>query len=274
MTRTYKTATLAAASGLMALAGFAWADAADAPDAVAATAIGVSGDVRLQTGQDSSVVQEGEVFTEGDRLVTGDRSSLHLVLADGSSVALGQDSELSLDETGSGANGSVTLLTLARGLLDAMVQKLKLGSSFEISTPYAVAAVKGTDFEVSDSAGASSVTVNQGVVRFGDPGRRRVEALRPMQRGSLDRQGFLAERPLNREEQRAFLRRWSGARALHARRWMVLRRLRRMPSHRRFLRQMLKRRAARARQRKGSARHPGWRRRGRRATRRRPAARP
>jgi hypothetical protein len=224
----------------------AWADGAP-DDGVAATAVNVNGDVKVQTGQSWQAVEEGQIFSAGDRLTTGENSTLQLVLADGSSVALGADSELTLDDAGAGAEGSVTLITLARGLLDAMVQKLKLGSRFEVQTPYAVAAVKGTDFEVSGAYATAAVTVNEGVVQFGDAERRAFEPVRPLQRGQFVDGRLVAALPLSLDEQEAFHHRWAEARILHARRFELLRRFR--PMRRRFLRQMRVRRAFRARHR-------------------------
>jgi len=223
------------------------AGAAGSPDAasVAATAIHVEGDVKVQAGQDWDAVSEGQLFGPGDRIVTGDGASLHLVLADGSSVALGANSEITLRSLGSGAPGSVTLLSLARGLLDTMVEKLKTGSRFEIETSSAVAAVKGTDFEVSDtgSGGGSAVTVNEGTVQMGDAGRSHFEPVQPGERRRVVQNRVLAAEHLSPEDRDAFRRRWAGAHRLHAQRRGLLARLRRSPRRRAFLRQLRRRRA-------------------------------
>jgi ferric-dicitrate binding protein FerR (iron transport regulator) len=221
-----------------------------AAEAVAATAVNLSGDVTVLEGDAWQTVQEGQVFSAGDRLKTGENSTLQLALADGSSIALGADSDLTLAQLSSGAEGSVTLLSLASGLLDAIVQKLKLGSRFEIQTPTAVAAVKGTDFEVSGADTGSAVTVNEGVVQFGDAGRQNFEPIRPMQRGYFQGGRLLAAADLSPDQRRIFIGRWARARYLHRRRRELLLRFR--PMRRRFFRNMLRRRAWRAR-------HGGWR---------------
>jgi hypothetical protein len=221
---------------------------------VAATAINVSGDVKVQEGEDWTPVEEGQLFTQGDRLQTGDDSTLHLVLADGSSVALGPNSEITLSSVGSGDPGSVTLLSLARGLLNTMVEKLKAGSSFEIETNSAVAAVKGTDFEVSAgiSGGDSSITVNEGVVQAGDPGRDHFEPVHPNERRRIVENRVLAAETLSESERAEFHNRWAGAHRLHAQRRELMARFGRNPALRRRFLQKLDRRRAFIRARPGA----------------------
>jgi ferric-dicitrate binding protein FerR (iron transport regulator) len=202
-------------------------------------------------GEGWQTVQIGALLAKGDRVVTGDASALQIVLADGSSVALGANSELSLDNVGSGTPGSITLLSLARGLLDTMVEKLKLGSRFEVATPYAVAAVKGTDFEVSAAGQSAAVTVNQGIVQMGDSSRAYFWPVHPMEHCEMMGRRMTALRPLSIEEQGTFHRRWAMAHILHAHRHMLMRRLMRSPMHQRFMRQMrIRQRAIMARRRR------------------------
>jgi hypothetical protein len=218
----------------------------DATASVAATAVNVQGDVRVQDGDAWDAVEEGQLFAQGDHLRTADDSTVHLVLADGSSVALAPNSEITLDKLSAGGEGSVTLLTLARGLLNTMVEKLKSGSSFEVQTPSAVAAVKGTDFEVSENNGESAVTVNDGVVQMGDAGRSHFEPVHPNERRRFAGHRLLAAETLSLAERNAFHSRWANAHRLHAQRAMLMGRLRRMPGRRaQFLRQLRRRNAVR-----------------------------
>ncbi|HTB21402.1 MAG TPA: FecR family protein [bacterium] len=261
-----------AAFWLAGAAALLRADSGTADGSVAATAVSVTGDVRLQMGDGWQTVQVGQLLTQGDRVVTGDDSALQMVLADGSSVALGADSELSLASVGSGAPGSVTLLSLARGLLDTMVEKLKLGSRFEIETPYAVAAVKGTDFEVSAAGQGAAVTVNQGTVQMGDSSRAYFWPVRPMERCQMEGRRMTALRPLSMQERVTFQRRWAMAHVLHARRRMLMRRFMRSPMHQRFMQQLRMRHRAFMARRGGRMAGRRWRR-GHRTFRRRPLQR-
>ena len=217
------------------------------PAAVAATAVNVVGEVNVLEDQAWTAVAEGQLFGEGDRIKTGDNATLQLVLADGSSVALAPDSELTLDNLGSGQEGSVTLLTLARGLLNTMVEKLKSGSRFEVQTSGAVAAVKGTDFEVSLTGSESAVTVNEGTVQLGDAGRNHFEPVQPNERRRVVQNRVLAPETLSLEDRAAFHHRWARAHSLHLQRRALMRRFSRTPGRRRFLRQLRNRNAIRAR---------------------------
>jgi hypothetical protein len=92
-----------------------------------------------------------EVFS-GDRLVTGEKSRLKVLLSDDVILALGSRTEVLVDkhlfDPKSGARS--TRLDLLRGTLRSLVQKLVAGSraDFEVKTTNAVAGVRGTEFVV------------------------------------------------------------------------------------------------------------------------------
>jgi hypothetical protein len=233
-----------------------------AAERVAATLVEIRGSVELQDGAGWVKLEEGDLLAPGDRIRTEEGASAQMVLADGSSVALGANSEMTLDALSSGAPGSVTLMTLARGLLATVVEKLKLGSTFEVRTPGSVAAVKGTDFEVALGVdGSSSVTVQGGVVQFGDAARTHMAAIHPFERRSVSG-GMLSDaRPLNPAEKEAFLHRWAHAHQLHAQRHELLRRFREKASARkasleRFRQRVVRRGPAAAPRRKPLRKHP------------------
>lgn len=190
----------------------------------AATAIEVSGEVTYAADNGSlSAVELGQLFAEGDRLVTKENSSLHLVLADGSSLVLGPSTELTLSKLSKDETGRrESVFDLLKGAVNAMVEKLSSGSSFEIHTTEAVAAVKGTDFEVASDGAESSVTVKEGTVSMMDPLRRRVEAVGPFKR-CLARRGSMGQAlSLPKREAAEFQQRWERAHMIHAQRMELM----------------------------------------------------
>ncbi|HTB34386.1 MAG TPA: FecR family protein [bacterium] len=236
--------------GLLLLAPGHRLRAADAPDpdtSTAATVLNVAGTAEVQEEDQSwRKLEEGEPLDAGDRVRTGADASLHLLLADGSSVVLGANSEATLDSLGDGKEGSQTFIGLVNGLLNAMVEHLKPGAQFEINTDNAVAAVKGTDFEVSASADAgAAVTVNNGVVQLGDRAGMHFAPVAPGEQRVFFNGRLGLARRLRAEEFRAFQGRWARAHAWHQDRLRRFQRLRPFmrAQRRRFLMRLQRRRA-------------------------------
>ncbi len=203
------------------------ADDAAAGEPRSATVLNIDGSAQIYEDDAWKDLEVGELCGEGDRVRTGAASGLHLVLPDGSSFVLGENSEASLSLMGGGEEGSKTLLELAKGLMNTMVEKLKPGSSFEIHAGESVAAVKGTDFQVENQEGAGpAVTVKEGEVHFGDAGLQHFVPVHPGQLSRFTRQGARAPRALRAREAQAFERRWAKAHVAHAGRHEALQRLR------------------------------------------------
>ena len=136
----------------------------------------VHGDVLANIPKTSATqaVSIGDTFTEGSKFSVGANSYLSLQLADGSTVRVLQDSTMQvkkLREVTHDANKSKKInrvLQLDRGNLDVSVTKNADAKSntFEVITPKAVAAVRGTRFNVtvtetqSMSSGVTEGTVD------------------------------------------------------------------------------------------------------------------
>ncbi|HXB98367.1 MAG TPA: FecR family protein [bacterium] len=256
------------------------ADAAnpDAPNA--ATVLNLEGSAQIQEDQDWRALEEGEPLDAGDRVRTGADSSLHLLLADGSSLVLGPNSEATLDSLGDGQAGSETFVGLVNGLVNAMVEHLKPGARFEVNTDNAVAAVKGTDFEVSASADAgAAVTVNNGVVQLGDRAGMHFAPVAPGEQRVFFNGRLGLARRLRADEFHAFQARWARAHAWHQDRLRRFQRLRPLmrAQRRRFMQRLQRRRAWHQRMGVNTGHRPGLaaregrqQRRGRRPAARRP----
>ena len=196
------------------------------PDPLAATVISLDGDVRYDDEGVLKPVQLGQLLDVGDRVLTLENSTLHMILADGSSVVMAPNTEMTLGALGDGKPGSKTLLQVLKGLLNLMVEKQPDGFTFEVETSNAVAAVKGTDFEVNADTDDTQVTVNEGEVHLGDPGRKRFEPIHPLERshfhgGRLDR-----AMPLSKREAGEFRGRWERARMIHQQRHELIKHFR------------------------------------------------
>lgn len=126
---------------------------------------GVSG--RRQTLVPQTTLQAG------DEIVTQNGFAV-VQLADGSVIRLGRDSHLIFNRlTRFGKTGMIdTRMRLDRGELDADVEVLiEDGSRFEVDTPSAVAAVRGTAFRLQVEPSSTELQVTEGTVAFGPAGR-------------------------------------------------------------------------------------------------------
>lgn len=194
-------------------------DAESAAESVAATVLTLEGSASIAEDDAWSPLELGQVVGPGDRVRTAEDSSLQLALADGSSVALGPNSELSLKELGAGGEGSVSIIQMLRGAVNFMVEHVTGSGRFEVETSNAVVAVKGTDFEVASYSGADTVvTVAEGTVELGDDKRQRFEPILPLRRRRLTNGRLLAEEQLAKREINEFHARWERAHMFHAQR--------------------------------------------------------
>lgn len=137
------------------------------------TVIYAEGDVQLLTNETGPQVLEiGEKLGEGARVSVGRNSYLSLQFADGSIVRVLSDSIVRLAQVREQAKPASRRLELEQGTMDVSVtpqspvpSKRSRQNTFEVITPGAVAAVRGTRFDVvvgDDQKTSSGVT--EGVV--------------------------------------------------------------------------------------------------------------
>jgi hypothetical protein len=128
----------------------------------------------------STPLKDGDSLTETDTVQTANNSSVVLVFMNGSSVHVGPDSELKIEEfqmdplaVGTQVNmanlqeepsTSKTVLNLTHGELVGSVKKLHTdrGSSYNVKTPVGAAGIRGTVFRIvfrPDGTGKAFFTV-------------------------------------------------------------------------------------------------------------------
>ena len=126
----------------------------------------VQGDVARENPADKTWValKNGDVITQGFAVITGRASSVVLVFANGTTIKLGADTNVSVDEflidplAGPINVGqliaepttSTTKLNLAKGELIGDVKHLNRdkGSTFSVQTPIGAAGIRGTTFRI------------------------------------------------------------------------------------------------------------------------------
>lgn len=113
----------------------------------------VQGNVRVRPEAGSfRPLQAGDLISGGETVLTGPRSHASYVLADGSKVSQADATKLVFGKLNSyGATGMVsTELNLETGRIEADASKQTLpGTGFKVSTPVAVAGLRGTSFRLN-----------------------------------------------------------------------------------------------------------------------------
>lgn len=109
----------------------------------------------------------------GDRIITGDRSMVELLIPDHSAVKIYENSSFVVDRRKALSGGAApeTRMLLDRGKSLLVIDKLSKGGTVSVRTPTSVASVRGTSFvvavnsdRVAGKPGATDVKVIQGTV--------------------------------------------------------------------------------------------------------------
>jgi ferric-dicitrate binding protein FerR (iron transport regulator) len=125
--------------------------------ALAQTAAGsfssVSGQVQIQRAGSTIGAASGVGVDVGDRIVSGPGAHAVIVLNDQSRLELGANSTITLDEFTITGGATSTRVGLMSGILRSLVNASSGGApaNYQVHTPNAVAAVRGTRFDTAYS---------------------------------------------------------------------------------------------------------------------------
>jgi ferric-dicitrate binding protein FerR (iron transport regulator) len=124
---------------------------AQAPARVAGSITSASGSVQLQRGTATTPAAAGTPINIDDRVITGPGGHAVVTLTAGSTLELGESSNLAIDNhTLAPAGGrAATQVSLFSGVVRSIVNATAGTPNFEVHTPNAVAAVRGTRFDTA-----------------------------------------------------------------------------------------------------------------------------
>ena len=153
---------------LLVSAGFALA-------APAGSVVGLFGSCFVESGGSRSTAKMGQPVQIGDTVDVAADGKLKLRMADGSviSVAGGTRMTVAAYSVDGAGQRQDARLSLAEGLLRAVVAPVGRPASFEVDTAVGAAAVRSTDWFVELSGGAMQVGVLSGSVDMTSRGTRR-----------------------------------------------------------------------------------------------------
>jgi ferric-dicitrate binding protein FerR (iron transport regulator) len=138
--KTIRRAVLVAVAALSGAGVFAAPRGAPPP----ARLLFVSGDVTVESKGGGRLGKTGAALADGDAVATAAGATAVVALADGSLLKLRESSRLVLKLPA--VRSPVTEVLLTLGSVFAKVTKRRLGEEFHVTTPTAVAAVRGTQF--------------------------------------------------------------------------------------------------------------------------------
>ncbi|MEK6794842.1 MAG: FecR family protein [Spirochaetota bacterium] len=128
-----------------------------------------------------SEARPGAVFNGGEKLATAKGAKASLSFIDGTVVDVAENSELMITPTDEWSDKNKNTIALLFGYLVAKVQKITGDDSvkFQVTTPSAIASVRGTVFGVGvGDDGSSLIGVEEGVVDvLGDVGGKNTVSL-------------------------------------------------------------------------------------------------
>jgi hypothetical protein len=133
--------------------------------AAAACVYKYTGDVRLmEPGGVSWLIVKGPVpLKEGTRITTGPGASCEILAGDGTFINLYENSETVVETLRLGTDTRDYVFNFIKGRILWLAAKLKHKvSRFEVRTPSAVCAVRGTDFSIDVSSAASEIGLFEG----------------------------------------------------------------------------------------------------------------
>ena len=138
----------------------------------------VQGDVQVRRASGEQLVAEaGTKVFSGDKVITRQNQSARIRFADQSELQVLANSEISFDKLSYHRDTGMvdTRLRLPKGRISSWIEKIKPKSRFEIETPAAVTAVRGTQYRLASENGnitRTEVTEGQVAVSAEDATRR------------------------------------------------------------------------------------------------------
>lgn len=168
---------------------------------VQATVMTVSGKTQFYdaSGQ-GQALKPGTLLRQGTRITTEGSSLAVLLLADGSKLSIGPNTEMTLTELTKDGESFGNVFNLLKGLIRASVQKLTVGSKFEIASTHGVAAVKGTEYEAEVKDDGMEVRVKEGKVWLSDAKREHTEEIARDMKGNCRHDAIEKPHPMRKEE--------------------------------------------------------------------------
>ncbi|MFP4497355.1 MAG: FecR domain-containing protein [Vulcanimicrobiota bacterium] len=145
----------------------------------------VEGLAKVKTTQAWKTLEVEDIINNGDEIKTLEQTYCLLVLSDGSTIKLGENTHIKLSLPEGEKKKSAIQIFIGK-IWNDVSKAFDKNSTYEVKTPNAIAAVKGTTFEVFTNGEVDELSVFNGEVLFetGDAlkqvaGDERIKCLKP-----------------------------------------------------------------------------------------------
>jgi hypothetical protein len=147
--------------------------------APAGTVVGVSGACFVTSGGQRTALKIGQAVQVADTVDVPADGKLKLRMTDGTVVSVASGTRVAISAYTTDASGQRQdgKLSLAQGLLHAVVSPMGRPASFEVDTAVGTAAVRGTDWFIEALPGSAQVGVLDGSVTLTSAATRRSETV-------------------------------------------------------------------------------------------------
>ena len=147
--------------------------------APAGSVVGLSGNCVVESGGQRAPLRIGQQVQVTDTVDVPADGKLKLRMTDGTVVSVAAGSRMTVSSYATDASGQrqSAQLSLAQGLVRAVVAPMGQPATFEVNTAVGTAAVRGTDWFIEASPGAAQVGVLEGSVSLTSAATRRTETI-------------------------------------------------------------------------------------------------
>jgi ferric-dicitrate binding protein FerR (iron transport regulator) len=184
----------------------------------AATVILLQGDLTYFESGRRHKIDLGQALSQDFRVLTPKDGGLHLVLANGSSLVLGPNTELELKTPDLPPARPRYQARLARGRLALLMDEPDSLVNLELGTEDAVVTVKRAHLELSAVGGETRLTVDQGSAQLMDKDRKKSEEVASLRSAGLGGGRLERAMRLSKREAGEFRQRWQRAEMVHGQR--------------------------------------------------------
>ncbi len=169
-------------------AALLWLCAGVALAAPAGTVVGLFGGCIVESGGNRNAAKMGQPVQVGDTVEVPADGKLKLQMIDGSVISVGAGTRMTIAAYAADGAGQRqdAQLSLAQGLLHAVVAPVEHPASFEVNTAVGTAAVRSTDWFVEASATTMRVGVLRGSVEMTSAATKRTATIRAGWRSRLE----------------------------------------------------------------------------------------
>jgi len=129
-----------------------------------ADVVAIKGTAFVTSGGKVQTVRPGQALHQGDQLHAPVGCGIRIRFTDGSTMALGENSIITIHTYTQQGNDRSAILEMVSGIFRAVVSPVTGNSVFAVRTPTAVAAVRSTDWMLAAKEDLTEVFVSEGFV--------------------------------------------------------------------------------------------------------------